>query len=99
MNIEIQFVDTGSIPSVESLVREKLDHVSKRYSWITNAAVFFKAERNDNENNSICEVRLSVPGPQLFASQQESSFEKAFAMVVKQLEIQLEKHKSKMSHH
>lgn len=99
MNIEMQFVDTPAIDTVEELVRKKLGKLKDRYNWITNAAVFFKVEPQEQAKKSICEVRLSVPGPQLFASAQESSFEKAFSFVAKQLEVQLEKHKDKMTRH
>lgn len=99
MNIEIQFVDLKNSSSTEELVREKLLKLGQKYSWITTAAVFFKSELHAEAKNNVCEIRLSVPGPQLFASENETSFEKALNGVIHQLEIQLEKHKSKLHSH
>ena len=101
MDIEIQFVNLPVIDSDEAFVRQKLSQLQNKYSWITKAAVFFKDEQHGENpgHNSLCEIRLSVPGPQLFASQHETSFGKAAAAVIIQLEIQLKKHKSKLLHH
>lgn len=99
MNIEIQFVDLKTHASAEGLVREKLAKLKSKYSWITSAAVFFKVEQHPEEKNSVCEIRLSVPGPQLFASENDTNFEKGIINVIKQLEVQLEKQKSKMYNH
>lgn len=99
MNTEVQFVGLKHIDAVDALVREKIDKLGRKYNWITNAAVFFKNEPDDNERTRICEIRLSVPGPQLFASQNEESYEKAVHGVIKQMEVQLEKHKSKLHQH
>lgn len=99
MNIEVQFVGNKNIDAVEALVREKIDKLGRKYNWITNAAVFFKHEPKDNNQDKICEIRLSVPGPQLFASLNEDTYEKAVHGVIKQIEVQLEKHKSKLHQH
>lgn len=96
MNIEIQFVDMKTSESTEILVREKLDKLAKKYNWITTAAVFFKSENQPDDRTHVCEIRLSVPGPQLFAQANENSFDKAVHAVIHQLEVQLEKHKSRM---
>lgn len=96
MNIEIQFVNTRKIDSVEELIRQKLKDLSAKYDYITNAAVFIKEEKHPNERDHVCEIRLSVPGPQLFASSHETLFEKAVVNTIEDLERQLKKHKEKM---
>lgn len=99
MEIEIQFVDLKHSEITESQTREKLGKLQNKYSWITTASVFFKSEPHEGEKNHVCEIRLGVPGPQLFASEHDTSFEKALNGVYHQLESQLEKHKAKMHHH
>lgn len=99
MNIEIQFVNTRKIASVEELIRQKLNDLNKKYDFITNAAVFIKEEKHPNERNHVCEIRLSVPGPQLYASSHETLFEKAAVNTIDDLERQLRKQKEKMQRH
>jgi putative sigma-54 modulation protein len=99
MNIEIRFVHAVQNDSLEDQVREKLENLERKYDWITNAAVFLKEEKHPNEENYVCEIRLSVPGPQLFASSNEVNFNKAINNTISQLSIQLEKLKAKMVAH
>ncbi|MBD3637285.1 MAG: ribosome-associated translation inhibitor RaiA [Crocinitomicaceae bacterium] len=99
MNIEIRFVHAVQNDSLESQVREKLENLERKYEWITNAAVFLKTEKHPNEENYVCEIRLSVPGPQLFASSNEVNFNKAINSTIQQLGIQLEKQKAKLISH
>ena len=44
----------------------------------------------------ICEIRLSMPGPRVFASTNAETFEAALAETISDLENQLEKRKEKM---
>lgn len=99
MNIEIRFVHAVQNDSLEVQVTEKLHKLEEKYDWITNAAVFFKDEKHPNEENYVCEIRLSIPGPQLFASSNEVNFHKAINNTIQQLSVQLEKQKSKMVSH
>ena len=47
----------------------------------------------------ICNIRLSVPGPQVFAESNETSFEAAIAETVSDLDRQLSKRKAQMNTH
>lgn len=99
MNIEIRFVHAVQNDSLETQVTEKLQALERKYDWITNAAVFLKDEKHPNEENYVCEIKLSVPGPQLFASSNEVNFNKAINNTIQQLGVQLEKLKAKMVAH
>jgi putative sigma-54 modulation protein len=99
MNIEIRFVHAVHNETLEDQVKEKLEGLERKYDWITNAAVFLKDEKHPNEENYVCEIKLSVPGPQLFASTNEVNFNKAINNTIHQLATQLEKLKAKMIAH
>ena len=95
MKTEIRFVHAVQNEKLEEQVMEKLGNLERKYDWITNAAVFFKSEKHPNEENYVCEIRLSIPGPQLFASSNEANFHTAINSVIQQLSGQLEKKKGK----
>lgn len=99
MNTEIRFVHAVQNAQLEEQVMEKLENLERKYDWITNAAVFFKSEKHPNEENYVCEIRLSIPGPQLFASSNEANFHTAINSAIHQLTGQLEKKKGKASVH
>jgi putative sigma-54 modulation protein len=93
----IQFVQTEPNQTAKQLVLEKIEQLSKKYAWLIRADVFFKEEKGTYGKGKICEIRLSCPGPRIFASSNEESFEAAVPETVRDLEIQLEKRKSEMN--
>jgi putative sigma-54 modulation protein len=99
MKTEIRFVHAVQNDSLEAQVIEKLEGLEKKYDKITSAAVFFKTEKHPNEENYVCEIRLSLPGPQLFASSNETNFNKAINSTINQLTSQLARQKSKQLSH
>lgn len=99
MKVEVQFVDLNHSDSMEAFANEKLGKIGRKFDWVIGAKVFYKKEQHNNEENYLCEIKLSAPGPEIFAHENDTNFEKATNKVIKQLEIQLEKRKSKMSDH
>jgi len=95
----IQFVQTEKNSTAQKMVLERLDDLSKKYDWLIRADVFFREEKESDGKGKICEVRLSAPGPRIFASSNEKSFEEAVAETYRDLEVQLKKRKSEMQAH
>ena len=99
MKVIIQFVQTGQRKGVEELVKQKVDDLGQKYDWLIGADVFFKEEKDTDGKGKICEIRLSLPGPRIFASSDEDSFENSVAETIRDLEVQLKKRKAQMSTH
>ena len=99
MKVNIQFVQTTQEKWAEELVNEKLDDLGQKYDWLIRADVFFKEEKDTDGKGKICEIRLSLPGPRIFASSDEDSFENSVAETIRDLEVQLKKRKAQMSTH
>ena len=95
----IQFVHTETNHTAKKLVLEKIEHISQKYDWLIRADVFFKEEKDSQGKGKICEIRLSCPGPRIFASSNEVSFEASVAETIQDLEVQLSKRKSEMNTH
>lgn len=97
MQKTIQFVHTDTKKELHDLTIDKLDNLAEKYDWIIRGDVFFKEEKDTTRGRGkICEIRLSVPGPRLFAESDEVSFEAALAETLDDIERQLKKHKAKM---
>jgi putative sigma-54 modulation protein len=99
MKVTVQFIDMEKSPYVEELLMKKLNKLFKRYDWIHKAHVFYKMEKGSAGKGRICEIRLSVPGPRLFASSDEESFEKATDETIKDLKRLLKTRKGDMNPH
>ena len=74
-------------------VREfnKLDtNILKQY-WHCDTVL--KKENTKRGRGKLCEIKLSLPGPTIFASSNEDRFEVSIAETIRDLEIQLKKRK------
>jgi ribosomal subunit interface protein len=96
MEITTQFVQTEPNDTADELVFEKLETLATHYDWLIRAQVFFKDEKSSDGKGKICDIILSCPGPQVFASSDEESFEMSVAETIRDLEVQLRKRKSEM---
>ncbi|SDW54673.1 HPF/RaiA family ribosome-associated protein [Flavobacterium degerlachei] len=96
MEITTQFVQAEPNATADNLVFEKLENLAKHYNWLIRAKVVFKEEKKSNGKGKICDVILSCPGPQIFASSNEETFEMAVAETIRDLEVQLRKRKAEM---
>lgn len=96
MEIKIQFVRIPTNEKVESFAVKKLRKMAEKYEWLIRADVFYKLEPDTTGKGKICEIRLSLPGPRIFAFSDEESFEVATDETIRDLEKQLKKRKSEM---
>ncbi len=99
MKVTVQFLNVEKSPYVEELLMKKLNKLFKKYDWIIQANVFYKLEKESFGKGKICEIRLSLPGPRIFASSDEESFEKATDETIKDLRRQLSTRKGEMKPH
>lgn len=96
MEIKIQFVQVPKSEAVESFAIRKLIKLSEKYEWLIGADVFYKLEPDTKGKGKICEIRLSLPGPRVFAFSDEASFETATDETLRDLDKQLQKRKKEM---
>ncbi|WP_242086267.1 ribosome hibernation-promoting factor, HPF/YfiA family [Aestuariivivens sediminis] len=93
MTINIQYVHMLTSEAMNAYVTKQLNKLNKKYDWLINAEVCFEIEHNADQNGKICKIELSAPGPRIFATSNESTFENAVKKTIKDLEIQLKKRK------
>ena len=82
---------------LEQMTREKLEKLATRYDFLVRADVFFKKENTPDDKGQQCNIRLSLPGPQIYAESDETTFEWAMHETMRDLEVQLKKRKAVMS--
>lgn len=99
MEAIFEFVNIDKSNSLEAFTQKKLDKIENKYDWVVRANVFFKRDENQKPNGYITEIRLSAPGPEIFAQSNEDSFEASVAQTANDIERQCSKRKSKMSTH
>ena len=81
-----------------SVIEEKLQKLDKFNDGIIRADVYLKMGDTLKHNDKIMEVRLHVPGPDIFAEANGDSVEKAANDISEKLRRQLVKRKEKRSY-
>ncbi|MFC4689927.1 HPF/RaiA family ribosome-associated protein [Dokdonia genika] len=97
MKTQTQFVQMAHSPTMQAYVEKKLEKLYSKYDWIIRADVVFRQENDPKGKGKICSMELSVPGPKLFASASEATYELAAGKAIDNLKIQLEKRKASMA--
>jgi putative sigma-54 modulation protein len=97
MNINFEYDDVKASNRLEIMAASKLEKLLDKFDFIVRADVFFKTENTSSpETGMICKIRLSAPGPRLFAESSKANFETSIAATIDDLHRQLQKRKAKM---
>jgi len=97
MQIIFEYHDIAQSDRLEQLAREKLEKLASKFDMVIRADVFFKEENTtSDETGRICNIRLSLPGPRLFAESSNGNFAQSIAESINDLERQLRKRKESM---
>jgi putative sigma-54 modulation protein len=94
MEIKIQSIHFDADQKLINFIEEKVEKLTQYYDKIIRSDVSLKLEPADRENK-IAEIRLYVPGKELFAKKQCKTFEEATDEAVEALRRQIIKFKSK----
>ncbi len=96
METKVQAVNFTAQQELVDFVNTRLEKLAQFSDQITTREVFLKVDKNDMGENKIAEIKLNLPGKELFAKKQSDSFEEAIDNVVEALKKQIEKHKAKV---
>jgi len=95
MKVNINSVHFKTDKRLDSFITEKVEKLSDLYDGIIGSEVTLRVNNSEDHDNKIAEIRLLVPGNDLFAKKQSKSFEEATDIAVDALRKQLSKHKEK----
>jgi putative sigma-54 modulation protein len=95
MKVNINSVHFKTDKKLDSFITEKVEKLSDMYDGIIGSEVTLRVNNGEDHDNKIAEIRLLVPGNDLFAKKQSKSFEEATDIAVDALRKQLTKHKEK----
>lgn len=98
MKVDLKFhsVHFDADGKLLEFIQEKVDKLAQFHDRITDGEVFLKTENTNTPDNKVVEIKLNIPGAELFAKKQEKSFEEATDGVAQALKRQLKKHKEKV---
>ena len=96
MNILINAVRFDADTKLEKFIVKKVNKLGRYFDDIINAEVYLKLENSQDTENKVVEIRLDVPGSDLFARKQSKTFEESTDNVVDALKQQILRRKEKI---
>ncbi|MEM9673009.1 MAG: ribosome hibernation-promoting factor, HPF/YfiA family [Cyclobacteriaceae bacterium] len=97
MKLQMHAVHFDADPKLIDFIQRKTDKLEAIYERIVDGEVFLKLENGEATDNKIVEIKINLPGNQLFAKEQNESFEAATDSAIDALKRQLKKYKEKQS--
>ena len=95
MQIQFQSIHFKADSALIRFIEEKLEKLNLFHPGILSADVYLRLDKDQDRENKCVEVKLGIPGPDLYSSRKATSFEEASVEVVEALRRQLEKARSK----
>lgn len=99
MKIRVQSIHFTADVKLLDFIQKKADKLDQFFDQIISGEVYLKLENTEDEANKITEIKLLIPGNDLFAKEQCKSFEEATDKAIESLRRQIDKHKEKARSH
>jgi putative sigma-54 modulation protein len=96
MDIKINSVHFDADQKLTERINKKLNKLSLFFDGIIDAEVFLRLEKVQSDDNKVVEIKLAIPGNDLFVKKQSKTFEDAFNKGIDTLTRQVTKHKEKV---
>lgn len=92
MKLQVQSIHFDADVKLIDFIQRKVDKLETFYDRLVDGEVFLRLN-NEGIDNKTVEIKLNVPGTQLFATEKAKSFEAAADMATEALRNQLKKFK------
>jgi putative sigma-54 modulation protein len=99
MKLQIHSIRFDADEKLIDLIKKKLNKLETFYDRIIDGEVFLKIENDESRINKIIEIKLNIPGDQLFAKELARSFEIGADEATEALRRQIKKFKEKQMIH
>lgn len=96
MKLKIHSIHFDADQKLESFISGKVNKLDLFFDSIIEGEVFLRLDKADDKKNKVAEIRLNVPGAELFVKKQSKSFEEATDIAVEALRRQVKRHKEKV---
>lgn len=95
MDIKIHSIHFDADKKLLDFINNKVKKLIQFYDNIIGAEVFLRLEKDQGQENKLAEIRLDIPGNDIFAKKKTKSFEESIDNSVEAIRRQLTKVKEK----
>lgn len=95
MKIDVQAIHFDADQKLRDFIEGRVEKLGHFYDAIISSEVILKVDKAQAIENKITEIKIKVPGKELFAKKQCNSFEEGTDLAVEALRKQIAKAKEK----
>ena len=95
MKLQVHSIHFNADVKLIDFIQKKIDKLETFYDRMVDGEVFLRLNNEGIENKTV-EIKVKVPGSQLFAKEQAKSFEEATDLATEALRTQLKKFKTRL---
>ena len=96
MELRVHSIHFDADRKLLEFISKKVDKLTTFDDKLISGEVFLRLDKSDDYSNKVAEIKINVPGTELFAKKQCASFEQATDLAVDALRRQIKKHKEKV---
>jgi putative sigma-54 modulation protein len=97
MDFKVNTVHFTADGKLVDFIHEKVKKLELMYDNIIASEVYLRLDKSEGYENKIAEVKILLPGNELFAKKQCKSFEEAADLAVQALKKQVARYKDKVA--
>ncbi|MBK9192332.1 MAG: ribosome-associated translation inhibitor RaiA [Crocinitomicaceae bacterium] len=95
MDLQVHSLHFDADKKLIEFVNGKVNKLETYFDKIISGEVVLKLDKSTDAENKVAEIKLMIPGKELFAKKQCKSFEEATDLACEALRRQVDKHKGK----
>lgn len=99
MKLQMHSIHFDADVKLLDFIQKRLDKLETFYDRFIDGEVFLRVDKDSQKENKTVEIKLNIPGNQLFAKEKNDSFEAAVDAAVEALRRQVKKFKEKQLAH
>lgn len=96
MDIKIQSVHFDADVKLLNFIESKVGKLTQYFEHIIGVEIVLRLDKADNTENKVADIKVLIPGNDLFSKRSAKSFEEATDLAVDALRKQLVKTKEKL---
>jgi putative sigma-54 modulation protein len=95
MEIQIQSIHFKADRKLIGFINDKVNKLNQYFEGIISSEIFLRLDKADSTENKVAEIKINVPGNDLYVKRQCKTFEEAIDAGVEALTRQVKKYKEK----
>ena len=99
MKLQMHSIHFDADSKLLDFIQKRVDKLETFYDRFIDGEVYLRLDKDDQNENKIVEIKLNIPGNQIFAKERKDSFEAAADAACEALRRQIKKRKEKQMVH